>query len=188
MEKVNKEQRRRAKEANFGVLYGLGPRGLAQRMNVSLEEAQNFIARYYTLYPQVFAFLEAVIKHVRQIGYAQTLYGRRRYLPEINSSSPVVRAAAERAAINMPVQGTAADIIKMAMIRIMKHETLSIKQGSEIKMLLQVHDELLFEVRQNKVNYWAQIIKKEMENTAKLKVQLKVDAKVGKNWKEMKKI
>ena len=180
---VDKDQRRKAKEANFGVLYGLGPKGLSERMGVDFGEAQEFIDRYQALYPQVFAFLDRVIVETRKTGYAQTLYGRRRYLPEINSGSPVMRAAAERAAINMPVQGTAADIIKIAMINIDQNIKC---QMTEIKMLLQVHDELVFEVKENRVDYWAEIIKKEMESAAKLRVPLKVEAKTGNNWKEMK--
>ena len=201
---VDKEQRRKAKEANFGVLYGLGPRGLAERMAVDFEEAQEFIDRYQALYPQVFAFLDQVIKQTRKTGYAQTLFGRRRYLPEINSGSAVMRAAAERAAINMPVQGTAADIIKIAMVKInsklkTQNSKLQLKAQNlnselqvtsyklqEIRMLLQVHDELVFEVRADSVKKWAEIIKKEMENAAKLQVPLKVEALAGNNWAEMK--
>ncbi len=181
---VTTDERRRAKEANFGVLYGLGARGLKERLSLSFEEAQNFIDRYRALYPRVFLFLEEVIESTRKLGFVETLYGRRRYLPDINSSSPLLRSAAERAAINMPVQGTAADIMKLAMIkieaRIKKQELIC-----DIKMLLQVHDELVFEAREDAVLELARIIKAEMEGAAKLKVPLKVDAKAGKNWMEM---
>jgi len=181
IDEVTPAQRRKAKEANFGVLYGLGPRGLAQRMGVSFAEAEDFIARYQALYPRVFAYLDGVIAETRERGFAETLFGRRRYLPEINSGSPMMRAAAERAAINMPTQGTAADVIKIAMVKID-----SVRNVTEIRMLLQVHDELVFEVKKDKVKYWALVIKNEMESAAKLKVPLKVEAKVGDNWKEMK--
>lgn len=183
-EEITRDERRHAKEANFGVLYGLGVRGLSERLGVPLSEAQDFIARYRSFYPKVFLFLEAALLEARRHGYAATLYGRRRYLPDIRSGSPVLRATAERAAINMPVQGTAADIMKMAMIKIearIKRQELK----DDVKMLLQVHDELVFEVREDVVEKWVKVIKEEMEGAAKLKVPLKVEAKAGKNWKEM---
>jgi len=181
---VTKKERYQAKAANFGVLYGQGPRALAQNFKIDFQKAKNFIDRYKTVYPKIFEFLESVIAKARKTGFAQTLYGRRRYLPEINAQSPIVRSAAERAAINMPVQGTAADIIKKAMIKINQKQIL--KNKSKIKMLLQVHDELVFEVKKNKINYWAQTIKKEMENVAQLNVPLKVEIKTGDNWGKMK--
>ena len=182
---VTGEERNRAKESNFGVLYGLGPRGLSERLGVPFLEATDFIDRYRSLYPKVFFFLEAVIKETRQRGYAETLYGRRRYIPEINSGSPVVRAASERAAINMPVQGTAADIIKKAMIDI---DAVSKGKSHEIRMLFQVHYELVLEVKKEDVWKWTDVIKDKMEHTAHLRVPLKVDAKAGKNWKDMEKV
>ena len=180
---VTADERRSAKEANFGVLYGLGPRGLKERLSLSFEEAQNFIDRYRALYPRVFLFLREVIESARKLGFVETLYGRRRYLGDINSSSPLLRSVSERAAINMPVQGTAADITKLAMIKI-EAEIKKRKSSSDIKMLLQVHDELVFEARENVVTEWARIIKTEMENAVTLKVPLKVSAKAGRNWRE----
>lgn len=182
-DEVTQNERRRAKEANFGVLYGLGYRGLSERMDVSLREAQDFIARYRSLYPKVFLFLDSALRAARRYGYAETLYGRRRYLPDIRSGSPVLRSAAQRAAINMPVQGSAADIMKVAMIKI--NSKLKSQNQAEAKMILQVHDELVFEVLEDVVEKWAAVIKVEMEGAAKLKVPLKVDAKAGRNWKEM---
>ena len=180
---VTPDMRRKAKEVNFGVLYGLGPRGLKERLSLSFEEAQNFIDRYRALYPRGFLFLREVIESARKLGFVETLYGRRRYLGDINSSSPLLRSVSERAAINMPVQGTAADITKLAMIKI-EAEIKKRKSSSDIKMLLQVHDELVFEARENVVTEWARIIKTEMENAVTLKVPLKVSAKAGRNWRE----
>lgn len=194
---VTPEERRRAKEANFGVLYGLGPRGLAERLDIAYQEAEDFIERYRALYPKVFLFLQSVVETARKRGYAETLYGRRRYLPDINSGSPMLKAAAERAALNMPFQGTAADIMKLAMIKVSskfkaqssklqrKTENWQIQNSEEIRMLLQVHDELVFEVREDAILKWAGTIREEMEGAVHLRAPLKVDAKVGKNWGEM---
>jgi DNA polymerase-1 len=181
---VSPEERSRAKEANFGVLYGLGPRGLAERLGLSQLEAEDFIDRYKNVYPQVFKYLEGVIESTRRLGYVETLFGRRRYLPEINSGSSVLAAQAERAALNMPVQGTSSDIIKKAMIEI-RSKLKGQSSKLEIRMLLQVHDELVFEVREDRVKKWAKVIKEEMENAVRLKVPLKVEAKVGRSWGEM---
>ena len=144
--KVSKEMRRRAKEVNFGIMYGLGPYGLATRLGIPQTEAKEIIAKYFDRFPNVSQYIADTIAKARTDGYVTTLLGRRRYLPDIRSGNFTVRSNAERQAINMPIQGTAADMIKIAMIRI--HEKL--KRGAmKTKMLLQVHDELLIEAPAN---------------------------------------
>lgn len=179
LDAVTKEIRRTAKEVNFGVLYGMGPAGLAQRQEISREQAQAFIEKYFMVYHELQDWMEETIAMARNSGYVETLFGRRRYLPELNSSNPMVRAGAERAAINMPTQGTQADLIKMAMIKL--HELL-VKVSPESKMILQVHDELVFEVPEKDVHKVAKAVKETMENIYKLKVPIVVEVEVGKSW------
>ena len=187
LSEVTPEMRREAKAVNFGILYGQGPHGLAQGADIPYTRAKEFIDKYFVVYKGVKKFVDETIETAREKGYTETLFQRRRILPEINSSVIQVRKAAERMAINTPLQGTAADIIKVAMIRI--QELINKKyQVNEIKMLLQVHDELIFEVKENLVKITADEIKKIMENVMKLKVPLGVDASVGDNWGEMDKI
>jgi DNA polymerase-1 len=184
-EKVDSDMRRKAKEVNFGVLYGMSAFGLAERTGISRYEAKDFIDRYFQTYRRVKEFTEETIALAKSQGYVETLFGRKRYLPEINSEIALVRNAAQRAAINLPVQGTSADIIKLAMIAIYKK--ISCTQP-DIKMLLQVHDELVFEVPKEKATEAAELIKQEMEAAAKLSVPLIVDVKQGINWLDMEKI
>ncbi|MBI4135442.1 DNA polymerase I [Candidatus Uhrbacteria bacterium] len=190
-EKVDHEMRRRAKAINFGIIYGMGATALAQAMGTPRSDAEQFIERYFEIYNALYAFLEGQKQHARDHGYVATLFGRRRYLPEINSGVQQVRAAAERMATNMPVQGSAADLMKLAMIRL--HQTLSnnlITQSpnNSIRMLLQVHDELVFEVEKDLVDKVAPKIKEIMESVYKLKVPIVVDLKQGDNWGELESI
>lgn len=186
-EDVTAEMRREAKAVNFGILYGQGPRGLSIGSDIPYIRAKEFIDKYFTVYDGVKKFIDDSIEFARKNGCAETLFGRRRFLPEINSSVIQIKKAAERMAVNTPLQGTAADIIKISMIRI--YETLNKKyaQGG-VKMLLQVHDELVFEARNDLVESAAKEIKRIMENVIKLKVPLEVDVKAGDNWGEMEKI
>ncbi|MBU4257435.1 DNA polymerase I, partial [Patescibacteria group bacterium] len=193
-EAVTREMRRQAKAINFGIIYGQGPRGLAQGADIPYARAKEFIEQYFNVYKDVKKYIDETIKKARGKGYTETLFGRIRYLPEINSSVLQVSKAAERMAINTPLQGTAADMIKIAMIKIYKWLHSPDASGTmepsiaRIKMLLQVHDELLFEVKENMVDEAVEKIKDIMENVIKLKVPVIVDAKVGDNWGEMKKI
>ncbi len=190
---VTQEMRREAKAVNFGILYGQGPHGLSAGAGIPYMRAKEFIDNYFKVYKDVKKFIDKSIDSARAKGYAQTLFGRRRNLPEINSSVMQVRKAAERMAINTPLQGTAADIIKIAMIRIsqMLSEYSANKSGlktAPVRMLLQVHDELVFEVRDDLVKEMAEKIKEIMEQVIKLKVPICVDAKVGDNWAEMEEV
>lgn len=187
LDEVTPELRRQAKATNFGILYGQGPHGLAQNADIPYARAKEFIDQYFKVYEGVKVFVDQTIEAARGRGFAETLFGRRRFLPEINSSVMQVRKAAERMAINTPLQGTAADIIKVAMIR--AAELIGKKyQAGEVRMLLQVHDELVFEVKNDSVKKAAEEIKEIMESVIKLKVTLAVDASVGDNWGEMEKI
>jgi DNA polymerase-1 len=191
---VTYEMRREAKAINFGILYGQGPHGLSQGADIPYVRAKEFIDDYFKAYKKVKIFIDKTIEEARKNGYAETLFGRRRYLPEINSSVVMVRKAAERMAINAPLQGTAADMIKEAMLEVARNliprPHLIDKRGgeSDVRMLLQVHDELLFEVKNNKVDEVAKKIKKIMEGVLKLKVPVVVDVSVGDNWGSLEKL
>ena len=182
---VTKEIRRTAKEVNFGVLYGLGSLGLAQRTGLNRNEAKEFIEKYFTIYQKIKDYIEDTKDFAYKYGYAQTLFGRRRYLPDIHSSMPMLRAAAERMAINMPLQGTAADLMKLAMIAI--HKDLK-NISPKSKLLLQVHDEIVLEVPLADKNKVAKFVKEKMENIFTLSVPLIVDLEEGKNWGDLEKI
>ena len=184
---VTDNMRREAKATNFGILYGQGPHGLSQNADIPYARAKDFIDNYFLVYKDVKKYIEQTIADARAKGYTETLFGRKRYLPEINSSVAMVKKSAERIAVNTPIQGTAADIIKMAMVEIYKEIKLKYKK-EEVKMLLTVHDELLFEVKNNIVEKCAKDFKAFMENVIKLKVPIIVDAKAGENWGEMEKI
>jgi DNA polymerase-1 len=179
-EMVTPEMRRAAKTINFGLMYGMGPMNLSKQLGVSFSEAKTFIESYFNQFPSIRKYMDAAIQNTRDNGYSETLLGRRRYLSEINSSSRIVREAAERTAINTPVQGTAADIIKLAMIRVYP----KLDQWPGTKMLLQIHDELLFEVPGEQADNFAKWVSGEMSAAYELKVPLKVDAGVGKHWAE----
>ncbi len=178
-EEVTDDQRRKAKEVNFGIMYGMGIYGLSQRLNISTEEADQFIKTYFASYPGVQDFTMNIIDKARKDGFVTTLMNRRRYLPEIHSDNRRVREFAERTAINTPIQGTAADLIKLAMLNIQKRLEKE-KLGST--MIMQVHDELVFEVPKKELDYMKKLVRDEMENAMKLDVPVKVDMDTGDNW------
>ncbi|OGN94936.1 MAG: DNA polymerase I [Chloroflexi bacterium RBG_13_50_10] len=181
-DKVTSEMRRVAKTVNFGVIYGMSDYGLEQATSFSREEASQFISAYFEKYPKVKEYIEDTKRQARERGYVQTVLGRRRYIPEINSPNRQVREAAERMAINMPVQGTSADIIKIAMVNLHREmEKLNLRS----KMTLQVHDELVFEVPPEETDRMRELVSGIMPQALKLSVPLKIDIKLGKNWAEM---
>lgn len=176
---VTPDQRRVAKTVNFGIAYGLSPYGLASRLRISDEEARHIIERYFTRYAGIRRYLEETVEKARKVGYVETLYGRRRMMPDLLSKNRNVAQGAERAAINMPIQGTAADLIKKAMLAV--DEELQ-KQGLKAQMLLQVHDELLFETPDAEVDAVKALAQRCMSSVATLKVPLKVDVGAGRSW------
>ena len=180
--RVTPDMRRVAKTVNFGVIYGMSDYGLEQATDLSREEAAQFITAYFDKHPGVRQYVESTKKQAREIGYVQTLLGRRRSIPEVESPNRQVREAAERMAINMPVQGTSADIIKVAMINIDREMD---QRQLKSKMLLQVHDELVFEVPEGELELMCQFISDMMSTAVELSVPLKVDIKTGANWGEM---
>lgn len=181
LESVTAQMRREAKVVNFGIIYGMSAFGLSKELGVEQKVAQAYIDGYFQRYRGVRVYLDKVLEQAREKGYVETLLGRRRYLPEILSSNTAARKFAERTAINTPIQGTAADLIKKAMIRI--HKRLA-DEGCKSRMLVQVHDELLFEVPEPERKKVQELVRQEMENVHKLDVPLKVDLGWGKNWAE----
>ncbi len=183
-DEVTFEQRRAAKAINFGILYGMGANSLASSAGLSREEASNFIKKYLDVYKGLKGYMEQSKAQARSLGYIETLFGRRRYLPDINSGIPYLRAEAERMAINMPIQGTQADIIKLAMVRL--EERIAREYGAgpdaDVRMLLQVHDELVFEVKAGLAPKAAAWIKEIMEETVSLKVPIDVEVEIGQSW------
>lgn len=173
--------RRKAKEVNFGIIYGIGAFGLANRLEIRNSEAKDIIDKYFSEYPKVKEFMEKTKKFAKQNGFVQTITGRRRYLSQINNQNPTVRAEDERAAINMPIQGTAADLIKIAMIDIFEDFK---KNKYESKMLLQVHDELVFEVKKSELENVKKCVIRNMKNAIKLNVPIEVEVGEGKSWFE----
>lgn len=181
LNEVTSDMRRKAKTANFGIIYGISAFGLSERLNIPRGEAKGIIDGYFESFPAVKQYMDRVIAQAREKGYVETMFGRRRYLPDINSRNGVVRGVAERNAINAPIQGAAADIIKMAMVGV---ERAFRKENLKSRMVLQVHDELNFEVLNSEVDKVKEIVKKEMESAVSLKVPLEVDMGVGENWLE----
>jgi DNA polymerase-1 len=181
LEEVTKEQRSNAKTVNFGIIYGVSAFGLSNQTDLSRKESAELIDAYYKTYPRLKTYIQEQIDFARNNGYVQTVLGRRRYLKDINSANAVVRSAAERNAVNAPIQGSAADIIKIAMINIYKRLTA---ENWKSKMLLQVHDELVFDVHNSELEKIQPMIKHEMENAFKLDVPLVVDLGMGKDWLE----
>ena len=181
VEEVTPEQRKKAKQANFGIIYGISTYGLAQRMNISNSEARQLIDDYFATFPRVKAYMDEAIATCREKGYAETIYHRRRYLPDIASRNATVRGFAERNAINAPIQGSEADIIKVAMIHIFKRFAA---EGLRSRMILQVHDELNFSVYPEEREQVERIIIEEMENACRLSIPLTADAGWGANWLE----
>lgn len=181
LSQVTREQRSKAKTANFGIIYGISVFGLAERLNVDRKEAKELIDGYFQNYPHVKEYMDESIRSAREKGYIETIFKRRRYLPDINSHNAVVRGYAERNAINAPIQGSAADIIKVAMIRIYRRFK---EEGLQSKMILQVHDELNFSVVPSEREKIEQIVISEMESAYKMKAPLQADCGWGKNWLE----
>jgi len=181
LNEVTREQRSNAKTINFGIMYGVSAFGLSNQTNLTRSESKELIEAYYQTYPKLKAYMGEQVNFARENGYVQTVLGRRRYLKDINSANAIVRGAAERNAVNAPIQGSAADIIKIAMINI--HNKL-ITEGFKTKMLLQVHDELVFDVPKNELEIIQKLIKHEMENAHKMDVPLDVEIGVGDNWLE----
>ena len=181
LEEVTREQRSNAKTVNFGIVYGVSAFGLSQQTNLNRTEAKELIEAYYATYPQLKAYMSDQVDLARENGYVTTVLGRRRYLKDINSQNAIVRGAAERNAVNAPIQGSAADIIKIAMINI--HRRLE-KEHWQSKMLLQVHDELVFDVPKAEIETLSGMVKEEMENAFSLEVPLLVEVGIGENWLE----
>ncbi len=182
VEKVSNEQRRSAKAINFGLIYGMSSFGLSRQLNIGPAEAKKYMDLYFERYPGVLRYMESTRQSAAEKGYVETLDGRRLYLPDINSGNAIRRKAAERAAINAPMQGTAADIIKRAMIGV--DEWLQTQDPQKIKMIMQVHDELVFEVDESLVDEATQKIRQIMESSLKLDVPLQVDIGLGDNWEQ----
>lgn len=178
---VSPSQRALAKTLNYGVLYGLGPYGFANRTAVPFADAKKFIAQYFETFQGIAEFVKRTIEETREKEFSSTMFGRKRFLPEINSRDPRLRAQAERIARNFPVQGGAADIMKMAMAKIAEKKILN----KNCRLLLQLHDELLFEIKKDEIEKPKIAIKQVMEQAAKIEAPLKVEIKTGKNWGEV---
>ena len=182
-EQVTSLQRRHAKAVNFGIVYGISEFSLAEDIGVSRWEARDYIDSYLNNYPGVKSYMKNVVDGARSRGYTETMYGRRRYIPELKSSNFNVRSGAERMALNTPIQGTAADIIKLAMIKV---DAALRENFPEAKLVLQVHDELIVECPEAIGPVVAALVSREMEQVAKLNVPLTAEAKIGKSWYEAK--
>ncbi len=181
-ERVTAAMREMAKRINFGIVYGLSSWGLARDLNMPVEEAQNFIDAYFARYPGVKEYIDSQIKRARRDGFVTTILGRRRYLPQINDRNQMIRSMAERQAVNTPIQGSASDLIKLAMI----HIDQGIRASSfKAQMILQIHDELVFDLPVDELNEFSGLAKDSMENVLKLSVPVRVSMKTGKNWLEM---
>lgn len=178
---VTSDQRRIAKTANFGIMYGISAFGLSQRLHISRAEAKKIIEDYFANFPAISSYIEDTLTAARETGYVETIFGRRRYLPDINSRNGTVRSLAERTAINAPIQGTSADIIKLAMINVDKRIK---EEGLQSRMILQIHDELLFDSIPSEVETLRKIVLEEMENVTRLSVPLTVECNYGNNWLE----
>jgi DNA polymerase I len=178
---VTSDQRRYAKTINFGLMYGMGPFRLSKELNISLDEAKKFIENYFAAFPKIQICIDRIIDEAKKQGYVQTLFGRKRYIPEINNLNRNLQEAGKREAVNSVIQGTAADIIKIAMIRI--QERLQ-KEKLRSKMILQIHDELLFEVPETELPVVQKVVVEAMEAVIVLKAPLKVELGTGKNWLE----
>ena len=182
-EQVGMQERSRAKTINFGVLYGMGSHRLSNELKIPFREAKSFIDDYFARFPSIREYIERQKEQARAQGWVETILGRRRNLPEITSANRVVRENAERMALNTPIQGSAADLIKVAMIQVDKALT---GRFSEARMILQVHDELVFDVPEAQAEEVGQAVRGLMENAVKLNVPVRVDLGVGRNWLEAK--
>jgi DNA polymerase-1 len=179
LDKMDAELRRRAKTINFGIIYGIGAYGLSQRLGIPFEDARNYIATYFEQYPGIKDYMDRTKAEAKERGFVKTLFGRVCHTSEIRSSNPARRSYAERAAINAPIQGTAADIMKRAMIQV---DRALERSDLQARMLLQVHDELVFEVPASETDATALLVRKTMEQAAHLSVPLTVDVGSGANW------
>ena len=175
--------RKTAKAVIFGIVYGISDWGLSEQINVSPKEAREIIDEFYLAYPEIATYLKSIVEFAEQHGYVSTVLGRRRYLREIHDSSYQVREFAKRAAMNAPIQGTAADLIKIAMIHIDKRLQ---KENLKAQMVLQIHDELLFKVPKNELEIVTKIVKEEMENAMQFEAPLEVDGSAAKTWYDAK--
>lgn len=182
-EKITSDMRREAKAVNFGIVYGISDYGLSQNLNITRKEAKDYIDTYFDRFPGVKGFIDTVIREAKENGFVETLFHRRRYLPDINSRNFNLRSFAERTAMNTPIQGSAADILKMAMIEMAKRMK---EENLEATMLLQVHDELIFEVPEHEMDKLEALVKEVMEKTVELSVPLKVESSAGDNWYQAK--
>ncbi len=182
-EQVTDLQRRNAKAVNFGIVYGISSFGLSQDLSISKKEAADYIERYFETYPKIKSFLDGLIADAKEKGYSLTMFGRRRPVPELSSSNFMQRSFGERVAMNAPIQGTAADIIKIAMIRV--HDRLA-REGLKSRLILQVHDELLIETREEELAQVETILSEEMHQAADLSVALEIDMHTGMDWYEAK--
>ena len=183
LDQVTPLQRRNAKAVNIGIVYGISTLGLSQDLSITRKEAGEYIEKYFQTYPQVKEFLDRMVSDAKEKGYSETMFGRRRPMPELKSSNFMQRSFGERIAMNSPIQGSAADIIKIAMIRVKERlEVLHLKS----RLILQVHDELLIEAKAEEIENVTKILREEMENAARLSVPLEVDIHTGKNWYEAK--
>ena len=180
---VTSDMRARAKTINFATIYGQGPHALSQQLKISHAEAKEFIERYFERFTGVRRYLDSSVEYARKHGYVQTLFGRRRYVPEVRERNFNIRAFGERVAANSPIQGSAADLIKIAMVRV---AAAMRAQALESRMLLQVHDELVFEASDAEVDALTALVRREMEGAASLAVPLIVDVGAGPNWLETK--
>jgi DNA polymerase-1 len=181
LDEVTKDQRSAAKAVNFGIIYGQSAFGLAQNLGISRTEAKQIIDSYFAQYPMIKTYMEQAVKNARENGYVETIMQRRRYLPDINSANAVVRGFAERNAINAPIQGSAADIVKLAMVAVDKAMS---EAGVQSKMLLQVHDELVFDVHKDEHEIMQQLVKQAMEGAVQLAVPMEVEMELADNWLE----
>ncbi len=179
LEEVTRDQRSSAKAVNFGIIYGQSAFGLAQNLNISRTEAKQIIDSYFAQYPTIKGYMDGAVAKARENGYVETIMKRRRYLSDINSANAIVRGFAERNAVNAPIQGSAADVIKLAMIRV--HKAMNATEMKS-KMLLQVHDELVFDVHESEIEIMKELVKREMESAVDLIVPLDVEIEVGENW------
>ena len=184
IERVDDKMRRAAKTLNFGVLYGMSAKSFSETAKIDYADAKKFIKEYFSDFSGIANYIKNTIQKARELGYVQTLLGRRRYIPEILSGSWQIKQSAERMAANMPIQGTAADIIKTAMIEI--YNNLNLNNRDDVRLLLQIHDELVFEIREGAVKKEALKIKEIMENVVKLEVPLLVEAEYGENLGDLK--
>ena len=182
-DQVTPLQRRNAKAVNFGIVYGISSFGLSQDLSITRKEAADYIQKYFETYPKIKEFLDDLVETAREKGYASTMYGRRRPVPELKSSNFMQRSFGERVAMNSPIQGTAADIIKIAMNRVYKRLK---SEGKKSRLVLQVHDELLIETRKEELTQVARILEEEMKGAASLQVELEVDMHEGSSWYEAK--